>query len=103
MRRNSVGMPTVGSLVAALAVGVHSLVVPPPWGGTLPAEIAETLDPKISPSEVLPLWRELRRCYPSESAAIRAAQKNQLVILPFINTADNIRCAARCHAACHAL
>ena len=61
------------------------------FGGSLPEEVAADLDPTVSPSEVLPLWRELRKCYPSERAAIDAALKQPLVLLPFINTKDNIR------------
>ena len=61
------------------------------FGGSLPAEIEADLSPTMSPAKVLPLWKELRKCYPSESEAIAAAKKQPLVILPFINTADNIR------------
>ena len=38
-----------------------------------------------------PLWREFRKCYPSEQLAIAAARKNIVVLMPFINTASNIR------------
>ena len=60
-------------------------------GGKLPAEIQEFVDPSISTAEVLPLWKEFRACYQSEAAAIAAAKKQPLVILPFFNKAENIR------------
>lgn len=60
-------------------------------GGQLPAEVAATLDPGVPPESVVPLWRELRKCYPTERAAIDAAVKNQLVLLPFLNRPDHIK------------
>ena len=60
-------------------------------GGKLPAEIEETLAPSIDAAEVLPLWREMRKCYPNERAAIDGALKTPLVILPFFNTAETIK------------
>jgi len=57
----------------------------------LPAGVKELLDPGVKPSTVEPLWKEFRKCYPNEGAAIAAAQRNSAVILPFINTPDNIR------------
>ena len=59
-------------------------------GGSLPSELASIVPDSIQPSEVAPLWRELRKCYPSESAAIAAAKKQPLIILPFFNTAETI-------------
>ena len=60
-------------------------------GNKLPAQIAAGLDDQVPPSAVLPLWKELRKCYPNEEQALRAAEKQPLVLLPFINTPDNIR------------
>ena len=57
----------------------------------LPQEVADLVDPSMSESEVMPLWRELCACYASEAEAVKAAKKSPLVILPFFNTADNIR------------
>ena len=69
-----------------VAHGLHSLL-----GRKLPPEVAELVDPSIAESEVMPLWRELCACYASEAEAVRAAVKSPLVILPFFNTADNIK------------
>ena len=77
----------------ALIVPVHVRRAGAPqllFGGGLPAELAE-LSKACEPSEVLPLWRELRKCYPSERAALDAAKKQPLIVLPFFNTAENIR------------
>ena len=56
----------------------------------LPAAVDELLDPAVARDEVLPLWREFRACYPSEPAAIAAAQRNEAPLLPFLNTAEDI-------------
>ena len=48
-------------------------------------------DEAVQLAEVLPLWKEFRACYQSEAAAIAAAKKQPLVILPFFNKAENIR------------
>jgi hypothetical protein len=45
----------------------------------------------VKPQTVEPLWKEFRKCYPTEKAALAAARRNVAVLLPFINTADNIR------------
>ena len=58
---------------------------------SLPAVVDELIDPSISRAEVLPLWKQFRSCYPNEEAAVEAARKNVIVLLPFINTKDNIR------------
>ena len=39
---------------------------------------------------MMPLWQEFRKCYATEADAISAAKKNIVVLLPFINTRDNI-------------
>ena len=59
--------------------------------GKIPAALADSLAPSIDPAEVAPLWLEMRKCYPTERAAIDAALKQPLVILPFFNEADKIR------------
>ena len=91
---------TLPTLACALAVQpvrlpVHAARARAPlllFGGTkLPAEVAATLDPGVPTKDVEPLWRELRKCYPTERAAIDAACKQPLVLLPFINRAENIK------------
>ena len=57
----------------------------------LPDGVLELLDPAVKPQTVEPLWKEFRKCYPTEKAAVAAARRNVAVLLPFINTADNIR------------
>ena len=57
----------------------------------LPDGVLELLDPGVKPQTVEPLWKEFRKCYPTEKAAVAAARRNVAVLLPFINTADNIR------------
>ena len=62
--------------------------------GKLPDEVVSNLEvvsPSTEPKDVVPLWREMRKCYQTEAEAIVAAKKYPLVILPFMNTADNIR------------
>jgi len=88
----------LGALVACVALVVQPALVPlrhvrhpHVLMGPLPGAVAELLDPGVTEASVVPLWREFRRCYPSEKAAIAAAKRNSAVILPFINTPDNIR------------
>lgn len=57
----------------------------------LPEAVDSLLDPTIDRKAVLPLWREFRACYPSEQAAAAAARKNTAVLLPFMNSASNIK------------
>jgi hypothetical protein len=57
----------------------------------VPDAVCEVLDPAVDIDEVAPLWKEFRAVFPTEEAAIRAARRNTAVILPFINSADNIR------------
>lgn len=59
--------------------------------GPLPPAVNELLDPTISSKDVAPLWKEFRKCYPTEQQAVAAARRNTAVLLPFINTPDNIR------------
>ena len=59
-------------------------------GAALPAEVREEIDSAVSTSDVMPLWQEFRKCYATEADAISAAKKNIVVLLPFINTRDNI-------------
>ena len=85
-----------GAVRFPISNGVHHCRAPPPMqffggSGNLPSEIEELLDPTMPPGQVVPLWKELRKCYPTEAEAIAAAKKQPLVILPFINTPDNIR------------
>ena len=57
----------------------------------LPPAVDALLDPAITRSDVEPLWREFRACYPTEAAAIAAAERNEaIVLLPFVNRASNI-------------
>lgn len=37
------------------------------------------------------LWRALRKCYPTEEAAITAVERSQVVILPYLNSERNIQ------------
>ena len=60
-------------------------------GSKVPSAVAELIDPAVEISDVAPLWKQFRSCYPSEQQAVEAARRNTAVILPFINTADNIR------------
>ena len=74
------------------AVPRHALVVAQLFGGgSVPQSVAELIDPSISIAEVAPLWKQFRACYPSEAQAIAAAKRNPIPLLPFLNTADNIR------------
>ena len=57
----------------------------------LPTAVKDLLDPGVAPASVQPLWKEFRKCFPSEKAATAAASRNVAVLLPFINTPDNIR------------
>ena len=59
-------------------------------GAALPAEVREEIDSAVSTSDVMPLWQEFRKCYATEADAISAAKKNIVVLLPFINTRENI-------------
>lgn len=59
-------------------------------GAALPAEVREEIDSAVSTSDVMPLWQEFRKCYATEADAISAAKRNIVVLLPFINTRDNI-------------
>jgi hypothetical protein len=57
----------------------------------LPDGVLELLDPGVKLQTVEPLWKEFRKSYPTEKAAVAAARRNVAVLLPIINTADNIR------------
>jgi hypothetical protein len=57
----------------------------------VPPAVDALLDPAVVRSDVEPLWREFRACYPSEAAAVAAAEQNEaVVLLPFLNTPSNI-------------
>jgi hypothetical protein len=47
----------------------------------LPDGVLELLDPAVKPQTVEPLWKEFRKCYPTEKAAVAAARRN---VGPFI-------------------
>ena len=77
-----------GALLPAVR---HAPIVALFGSAQLPDAVAELLDPAIPTADVVPLWREFRKGFPSEEEAIRAARRNTAVLLPFMNTADNIR------------
>ena len=56
----------------------------------MPADVRELIDEAVRTEDVAPLWREFRKCYRTEAQAIEAAKKNIIVLLPFINSRENI-------------
>lgn len=44
-----------------------------------------------SPAEVISIWRAFEGVYGSREKALAASRKNQQVILPYINTPENIK------------
>ena len=44
----------------------------------------------VNDPAVVPLWRALRKCYPSEAAALEAAERNPGLLLPWANSPETI-------------
>ncbi len=93
-------------LFALLAAGSAAAFAPPPSArrtpaaalprcaivcSGLPPKLEQLIDPSVERSEVAPLWSEFKRLYANEAAALRAAERNQQVLLPFLNTQANIK------------
>ena len=39
---------------------------------------------------VVPLWRSIRRCYPTDDAAVEALRRNRGLLLPWVSSASSI-------------
>ena len=74
----------LAALLVVVPVFMQSSSLPVRVRAMLPAVALQ--DPAV-----LPLWRALRECYPSEDAAIDAVKNNKALLLPWASSTDNIR------------
>ena len=57
----------------------------------LPARVDALIDPQVDRPATAPIWAAFRKVYRTEDDAVAALERNGAVILPFINTPENIR------------
>ena len=57
----------------------------------LPARVDALVDPQVDRPATAPIWAAFRKVYRTEDDAVAALERNGAVILPFINTPENIR------------
>lgn len=57
----------------------------------LPARVDALIDPQVDRPATAPIWAAFRKVYKTEDDAVAALERNGAVILPFINTPENIR------------
>jgi hypothetical protein len=89
-RRPAEPAPTTSSFGGCMGLLTSTVVLSLALRGSLPAKVAVILPPSADPAAVLPLWNAVRRCYPSEDAAIAAVKRNRGLLYPWVSCVENI-------------